>query len=269
MALNTMMRARRAILADSGRVCLGLGRKTEHFEVTLARLIRKSGGHWLAGLSFAKRKECRSRARGVIEHLKSAYRAEAVQAQHTQDGPVAGVLGNLNFNVVLSLHRLLRSSEPPRLIDLGQCSGADHSGIEFLLLMANQCIELKLDPNGRIAELIQRQRDAAAALLAHRAAAPAGLKAPNGRRAWAPQVQPAGRSGRRLGGETRVRPNWRDERLLFRGSSRIETTTQSPFPRSRSMQETGGRQNGTVPASDTEGQRQPDRAQTGFQLRGD
>ena len=151
-------------LAGSGRVCLRLGHKIEHFDVTLARLIRKSGGHWLAGLSFAKRKESRSRARGVIEHLKSAYRAGAVQARHSQDGPVASVLGNLNFNVVLSLHRLLRSALPPRLIDLGQCTGADHSGIEFLLLMSDQCVELKLDPNGRIAELIQRQRDAAAAL---------------------------------------------------------------------------------------------------------
>jgi hypothetical protein len=153
----------RSELADSGRICLRLGSMTERFEVTLARLVPKTGGRWLAGLSFARRGECRNRARGLIEHLKSAYRAGAVQAKRTPGGPTACVLGNLNFNVVLSLHRLLRSDQPPRLIDLDRCTGADHAGIECLLQIAEQGIELKLDPRGRVAELIRRHGDAASA----------------------------------------------------------------------------------------------------------
>lgn len=153
-----------AALADSGSVCLRLGSATERFEVTLARLMRKTGGHWLAGLSFPKRGECRRRAHGLIEHLKSAYRAGAVQAKQAPVGQIACVMGNLNFNVVLSLHRLLRSADPPRLIDLDRCTGADHSGIEFLVLAAQRRIELKLDPASRIATLVQRQRDAAVTL---------------------------------------------------------------------------------------------------------
>ncbi len=144
-------------LADRGRLVLRLGYETEHFDVTLVRLMRNSGGHWLAGFSFAKSKESRSRAHGVIEHLKAAYRAGAVQAKETEVGQVATVVGNLNFNVVVSLHRMLRAPQPPRLIDLDQCTGADYSGIEFLMLARERGVNLKLDSSGRIAGLIQRQ----------------------------------------------------------------------------------------------------------------
>lgn len=143
-------------LADSGRVCLRLGYAAEIFEVTLARVVRKSGGHMLAGLSFSKRRECRSHAHSVIEHLKVAYRAGAVKAKRTPVGTVAHVVGNLNFNVVMSLHRMLRGPEPPRLIDLDRCSGADLSGVEFLLSARVQGVDLKLDVGSRISGLIQR-----------------------------------------------------------------------------------------------------------------
>lgn len=143
-------------LAPRGQLCLRFGYANERFEVTLARVIRKCGGHWLAGLSFAKRTACRRRARGLIEHLKSAYRAGAVQTQATPVGPVATVVGNLNFNVVVSLHHMLRACEPPRRIDLSRCTGADHAGIEFLLLARDQGIDVRFDAGGRIAPLMQR-----------------------------------------------------------------------------------------------------------------
>lgn len=143
-------------LAAHGQLCLRLGYANERFDVTLARVIRKCGGHWLAGLSFAKRTACRRRARGLIEHLKTAYRAGAVQVQATPVGPVATVVGNLNFNVVVSLHHMLRASQPPQLIDLSRCTGADHAGIDCLLLARDQGISLKFDASDRIAALLQR-----------------------------------------------------------------------------------------------------------------
>ncbi|MCK7512061.1 MAG: hypothetical protein MZV70_53795 [Desulfobacterales bacterium] len=51
---------------------------------------------------------------------QGGYRAGLVQAKETESGPVADVFGNLNFNVVVSLHRMLRAPQPPRLIDLEQ-----------------------------------------------------------------------------------------------------------------------------------------------------
>jgi len=143
-------------LAERGRICLRLGYATEIFEVTLVRVVRKSAGHMLAGLTFSKRRDCHRRARAVIEHLKSAFRAGAVQARQTQTGAIAHVVGNLNFNVVMSLHRMLRGPEPPRLIDLDRCSGADLSGVEFLLSARVQGVDLKLDVGSRIFGLIQR-----------------------------------------------------------------------------------------------------------------
>lgn len=143
-------------LAERGRIRLRLGYATETFEVTLVRVVRKSAGHFLAGLTFSKRRECHNRARAVIERLKSAYRAGAAQARQTPNGTVARVVGNLNFHVVMSLHRMMRGPDPPKLIELDHCSGADLSGIDFLLSARDQGVALKLDSLGRILDLMQR-----------------------------------------------------------------------------------------------------------------
>lgn len=92
-----------------------------------------------------------------------------MQLQAAHSGTVASVVGNLNFNVVVSLHRILHGLHPPQLIDLKRCTGADHAGVDCLLLAREQGISLMFDASDRIAALLQRPlskqtRDAAAAV---------------------------------------------------------------------------------------------------------
>jgi hypothetical protein len=49
---------------------------------------------------------------------------------------------------VPSLHRRLCSARLPQPIDLDQCTGSDHPVVAFLLLMADQNIDLKPDTAG-------------------------------------------------------------------------------------------------------------------------
>lgn len=157
IALQYSQAAEPPLIGTRGRVWLRLGQESHTFEVTLARVVRWAGGSWLAGLAFTRRRESRTRAGQVIEHLTAAYRAGAVERIDTDAGPVAKVVGTLNFHVVISLHRLMRSPEPPRTIDLEACTGVDQSGIRFLLAVRELGVTLRLDPDGRIGTLIDRQ----------------------------------------------------------------------------------------------------------------
>jgi hypothetical protein len=164
LALQYSQAAEPPLIGTTGRVWLRLGQESHTFDVTLARVVRWAGGSWLAGLAFTKRRDCRTRAGRVIEHLKAAYRAGGVETIDTDAGPVAKVIGTLNFHVVISLHRLLRSPEPPRSIDLEACTGVDQSGIRFLLTVRELGVTFRLDPDGRIGTLIDRQSEACQAI---------------------------------------------------------------------------------------------------------
>jgi len=111
---------------------------------------------WPSSLVFPRERE--RRRRPVADSAAEASRA-------APRGPTRRRLAaSPSSDVVPSLHRRLRSARLPRLIDLDQCTGSDHPVVEFLRLMADQNIDLKPDPNGRIAEMIRRKRAIAAAL---------------------------------------------------------------------------------------------------------